>query len=189
MPFLVTYAVTLALHPRPPLTGLLCCVCPMPAGSPASISPAARRRIRPAYALWEPASAGLGRPGAASAASQPLLCFHILTKPFSRNSLPLTFLQNAGGCHPPLANSNPVNNSWRPRFRFTRLPAPGPKIRRPARVDERPARRYNASPGALLMPPGKAFNVPADEFVSRTIHHHPCRERGRPPPGNPAKNP
>jgi len=55
-----------------------------------------------------------------------VLCFHTLTKAFSRSSFLLTFLQNPRGCHPSMrypinpqsANSSPVNDSSRCAHRF-----------------------------------------------------------------------
>ena len=63
------------------------------------------------------ACAGL-KPCATFTTPQPLLCFHTLTKAFSRSSFLLTFLQNPRGCHPPSANSSPVNDSSRCAHRF-----------------------------------------------------------------------
>jgi len=92
MPSVVTSLVTLALHPATLAPGPRSCLLPLP-----SLLAGCR---------------------ASAQVLRSVLCFHTLTKAFSRSPFLLTFLQNPRGCHPPSANSSPTNNSSPCAHRF-----------------------------------------------------------------------
>src|ERR1700675_267903 len=62
------------------------------------------------------------------------LCFHNLTKPFSRSSFLLTTIQNPRGCHPPFANSCIINNFFAPLFTIS-SEGRAPSLANPKKVE------------------------------------------------------
>ena len=161
--------MTLALHPRPPRQGLFSFVPPTFAADRSCVPPPScperNRRVRAACVA----------PGFSPASTTPQspLCFHILTKPFSRNPFPLTFIQNAGGCHPLAeqlskpkheprpANSRPTNNfSLKPGARLlVRVPPASCRPLPPTPYSKSNARRLQVSRIPIARPAALRYSV------------------------------
>ena len=133
VPFVVTYTMTLALHPA--FSGAMR---PSPSRPRCSLFQRSNLRALPL-----------------ANAPRPLLCFDTLTNSFSRSSFVLTFIQIAGGCHPgaeqiskPKLEPKPVNS--RPTNSFPSKPSAGLLFRvPPASCRPLPPALYSTSSARL----------------------------------------